>query len=277
MDPHPGNFPILSYVMSRLPSFGPRTPTATSTSHSQIDLEQPPPADPSSSSSSIVDKMPHLKDPKLLAAMTRAISDVSQARSVLKLIGEQPTHEEVDNAKAKLADLEAHLSRQLEEIVVLQRPPEIDEQQWRVHLTEREKQCRESAEKEKRVWKSLIQLDEMHDSYEKLLKDAEKRLVKIYEGEGDNNNDDDDSDVGGEEKVNEHVAGMLQEASGKGVERVDLSGQHLRKLPEAFGRVTSLVVLNLSTNQLSVTKLATFHAFPYLILMAQCLLFSVTR
>ncbi|XP_027333745.1 plant intracellular Ras-group-related LRR protein 9-like [Abrus precatorius] len=244
MDPNPGTFPILSYVMSRIPSFGPRTPTATATaSHSQFDIEQPQPSDPSSS---IVGQMPHLADPKMLASMTRAISDVAQARSVLKLIGTRPTHEDVDDAKAKLVDLEAHLSRQLEEIVGLPRPPEIDIPQWRAHLADREKQCRDASEKEKRLLKSLIQLDEMHDSYEKLLKDAEKRLVKIYEDEGENDNDN----VGNE--VNEQVEGILEAATGNGVERVNLSGKRLKILPEAFGRIPALVVLDVSTNQLSV-------------------------
>lgn len=255
MDPHPGTFPILSYVMSRLPSFGPRTPTHETT-QSQSDVEQPPHSDPSSSysPSSIMGQMPNLADPKLLASMTRAISDVSQARRVLKLIGDRPTHEEVDDAKAKLTDLEAHLSRQLEEIVQLPKPPEIDEQKWRAHLAEREKQCRESAEKEKRVYKALLQRDEMHDAYEKLLKDAEKRLVKIYEDEGDGDNDN-DVDVVGDEAEKEHAVGILQEACKNRVERVDLSGQHLKMLPDVVGRISSLVVLNLSTNQLSVTML----------------------
>lgn len=195
--------------------------------------------------------MPNLTDPKLLAAMTRAISDVSQARSVLNIIGDRPTHEEVDNAKAKLVDLEAHLSRQLEEIVMLPRPPEIDEQQWRIHLTEREKQCRESAENEKRVYKSLLQSDEMHDAYEKLLKDAETRLVKIYEDDGENDNDG-DGDVVNDGECEEHVAKILQEAREKALDRVDLTEQRLRTLPEAFCNISSLVVLNLSTNQLSV-------------------------
>lgn len=255
MDPHPGTFPILSYVMSRLPSFGPRTPTHETT-QSQSDVEQPPHSDPSSSysPSSIMGQMPNLADPKLLASMTRAISDVSQARRVLKLIGDRPTHEEVDDAKAKLTDLEAHLSRQLEEIVQLPKPPEIDEQKWRAHLAEREKQCRESAEKEKRVYKALLQRDEMHDAYAKLLKDAEKRLVKIYEDEGDGDNDN-DVDVVGDEAEKEHAVGILQEACKNRVERVDLSGQHLKMLPDVVGRISSLVVLNLSTNQLSVTML----------------------
>ncbi|KAK7330540.1 hypothetical protein VNO77_24735 [Canavalia gladiata] len=251
MDPNPGTFPILSYVMSRLPSFGARTPPSATTSHSHFDIEQPRSSDPSSSSSSsIIGRMPQLEDPELLASMTRAISDVSQARSVLKVIGARPTHEEVDDAKAKLSDLEAHLSRQLEEIVSLPRPPEIDNLQWRAHLTLKEKQCRDTTEKERRILKSLIQLDDMHDAYEKLLKDAEKRLVKIYENKGENDNDS-DGDHGGDE-VNEQVEGIMQEAYGKGLERVDISGKILRHFPEAFGRIPSLVVLDVSTNQLTV-------------------------
>lgn len=253
MDPNPGSFPILSYVMSRLPSLGPRPSAAV-----EFDIEQPhPPPLPHTSSSGqpeIVGQMPHLTDPKLLAAMTLAISDVAQTRSVLKLIGERPDHEAVDNAKAKLADIEALLSKQLEEIVLSPRPENIDILQWRAHQAEREKECRELAEKEKRAYKSMIQLDEMHGAYEKLLKDAEKRLVEIYESAGEG------AEYAEEEKpvreeVNEEVVGILQEAYGKGMERVELSGRRLRLLPEAFGRIPGLVVLDLSNNQLEVCLL----------------------
>ncbi|KAJ1403300.1 Leucine-rich repeat [Sesbania bispinosa] len=243
MDPNPGTFPILSYVMSRLPSFTPK-PTATPSDSDQFDIEQPraPPT------SEIVGQMPHLADPELLASMGRAITDVWQARSVLNLIGERPTHEEVDLARAKLADMEAQLSRQLEEIVLQARPPEIDIHGWRAHQAEKEKQCREEAEKEKRVWKSVIQLDEMHEGYEKLLKDAEKRLERMYESK-DGGDDGGDRDGGGDE-VNEEVVGILQEAYGKGMERINLSGRRLKLLPEAFGRIHGLVVLDISNNEL---------------------------
>jgi len=244
-NPNPGTYPILNYVMSRLPSFT-----------SKSDVKQPPPSDPSSSSSSIIGQMPNLTDPKLLAAMTRAISDVSQARSVLTLIGDRPTHEEVDNAKAKLVDLEAHLLRQLEEIVALPRPPEIDEQKWKIHVTERETKCRENVENEKRGYKELLQKDEMHEAYEKLLKDAEIRLVKIYEDDGGDGND---NDVVEDDECIERVMKILQEPREKDGQRVDLSGQRLTMLPEAVCQVSSLVVLNLSTNKLSVTML-TFYA-----------------
>ena len=213
--------------------------------------------------------MPNLTDPKLLAAMTRAISDVSQARSVLNLIGDRPTHEEVDNAKAKLVDLEAHLSRQLEEIVSLPRPPEIDEQKWKIHVTERETKCRENVENEKRGYKELLQKDEMHEAYEKLLKDAEVRLVKIYEDDGgDGNGNGNDDDVVDDGECEERVKRILQEACEKDGQRVDLSGQRLTMLPEVVCQVSSLVVLNLSTNKLSVTMLH-FTRFILFVLMIE--------
>ncbi|KAK7302137.1 hypothetical protein RJT34_13017 [Clitoria ternatea] len=238
MDPNPRNFPLLSFIMSRIPSLTSKTPT--NDSH-QFDIEQP-------RAPQIVSQMPHLADPELVASMGRAISDVVQARSVLNLIGERPTHEEVDAARAKLAEVEAQLSRQLEEIVLEARPSEIEIHGWRAQQAQRERECREWAEKEKQIWRSVLQLDEMHEAYEKVLKDAEKRLVKMYE-EAEDGGEGEKSVVC--EEVNEEVVGILQEAYGKGVERVNLSGQQLKLLPEAFGRIPGLLLLDLSTNQIS--------------------------
>lgn len=274
MDPNPKSFPILSYVLARLPSLGPGSKPGISTS--EVDIEQPasppskplvpPPSssgDPSSSSSAaaaqkIEDDMPHLAHPKVLASMTRAISDVAQTRSVLKTLGPRPDHEGVDKARAKVMDIEASLAKQLEENVLSPRPSDVDRLEWRAHLSERENECRKAAEKEKQVYKDLIQLEEMHDAYERLLKEAEERLVKIYRQaeesaaaeESDANAAEDG--VVDEEEPNEDVIGLLHEASGKGVERVNLSGRRLRFLPEAFGRIRSLVVLDVSSNQLEV-------------------------
>ncbi|GMN46011.1 hypothetical protein TIFTF001_015181 [Ficus carica] len=264
MDPNPKTFPILSYVMGRLPTFGPK-PAVVSDPDS-VDIEQPPspPAsksrlEPSSSSSSsaaatgyqIVDDMPRLTDPKLLASMTKAVADVAQTRSVLQTIGDRPDHEAVDAARAKLADIEANLAKQLEELVLSPRPAEVDLGEWRVRLAEKESDRRRVAEKEREIYKAVIQLDEMHVAYEKLLKDAEERLVKIYESaeEGGEAAAAEDEETAGEE-VNEEVVGILQEASGTELERVDLSGRKLRFLPEAFGRIRGLRVLNVSSNQL---------------------------
>ncbi|KAE9587410.1 hypothetical protein Lal_00031874 [Lupinus albus] len=260
MNPNPGsNFPIVSYVMSRLPSLtGRTTTTTTSTStaleSNQVDVEQPL-APPSSDQPHIVGQMPNLTDPKLLASMTRAISDVSQTRIVLDLLGSRPNHEDVDDSRARIGEIEAQLSSQLEEIVLLPRPAEIDIHAWRAHQAEKERECRELAEKEKRVYKAVVQLDEMHDAYEKLLREAEKRLVKIYESAEDvEDGGGDGGDAGdgdGDEEVDEEVVGILNEAYGNGMERVNLSGRGLRFLPEAFGRIPGLVVLDISTNQLS--------------------------
>lgn len=285
MDPNPKSFPILSYVLARLPSLGPGSKPGISTS--EVDIEQPasppskplPPSssssgDPSSSSSAaaqIEDDMPHLAHPKVLASMTRAISDVSQTRSVLKTLGPRPDHEAVDKARAKLMDIEASLAKQLEENVLSPRPSDVDRLEWRAHLSERENECRKAAEKEKQVYKAVIQLEEMHDAYERLLKEAEERLVKIYRQAEDSaaTEDFDENAVEDEvvdEEPNEDVIGLLHEASGKGVERVNLSGRRLRFLPEAFGRIRSLVVLDVSNNQLEVVLLFLFFFFCLLLL-----------
>jgi hypothetical protein len=257
MDPNPKSHPILSYVMARLPSLGPKP----ATSDSEIDLEQPPlkpPSDPSSSSgqtrAQIEDDMPHLADQRLLASMTWAVSDVAQTRSVLQTLGPRPDHETVDKARAKLSDIEATLGKQLEEIVRSARPPDVDRLQWRAHLAERENECRRSAEKEKQDYKAVLQLDEMHEAYERLLKEAEERLVKIYDSAEASPEDagTDEAPMVAREEINEDVVGILQEATGQGLERIDLSGRRLRFLPEAFGRIRSLLVLDISSNQLEV-------------------------
>ncbi|KAM3344490.1 hypothetical protein P3S68_024199 [Capsicum galapagoense] len=98
----------------------------------------------------------------------------------------------------------------------------------------------------------------MSCAYEKMLKDAEWRLEKIYETVVAGGNLD--KQVSGKksskvkEKVNEGMIGILQEAAGKSVERVDLSGRQLRMLPKAFGKIRSLIMLNLSKNQLKICQ-----------------------
>lgn len=257
MDPHPGSFPILSYVMSKLPQLGLKSADSDSP---QFDIEQPPPppsSDASKSSVHIVDRMPHLADPKVLAEMTQAVSEIAQTRSILQTLGDRPDHELVDNAKAKIAEIEARLSKQLEEIVMSPRPTDVDRLQFRAHLAGKEKDSRLAAEKEKREYRAIVQLDEMHESYGKLLKDAEDKLVKIYDSasaaagtgvEGETSTGVEEENV--PEVVSEEVVGILQDVSGKGIDRVDLSGRRLRFLPEAFGQIRGLVVLNLSCNLL---------------------------
>ncbi|XP_023530747.1 plant intracellular Ras-group-related LRR protein 9-like [Cucurbita pepo subsp. pepo] len=255
MDPNPKRFPILSYVLARIPSLSPRSP------RTETDIEQPASPmsrnaphhspHPSSSSPRIVDHMPHLSDPKLLASMTSAISDVAKTRSVLKNLGERPDHEAVDTAKAKLADVESKLSAKLQEIVLSSRPADVELLEWRAHLPQQENECREAADKEKQVYKAIVQLDAMHEAYEKMLKEAEERLVKIYESAERKLPEEQRLDPVNEE-VNEDVARILQEANEKQIDRVSLSGRRLRFLPEEFGRIRGLVVLDISCNQLKI-------------------------
>ncbi|GMJ05962.1 plant intracellular ras group-related LRR 9 [Hibiscus trionum] len=245
MEPHLKSYPLLSYVLSRIPSISSSKPH----SDPPFDLEQPPPTDASSSSSAIpppiVDEMPNLSHPKVLASMTHAINDVAQTRSVLQTLGPRPDHESVDMARSKLAEIDSGLSKSLEELVLSPRPAEVDQAEWRAHLAEKEQQIRQEAEKEKSMYKSILQLDEMHEAYEKLVKQAEERLVKIYEKAGEV-----EENMEQIEETNPEVIGILEEAQGKGLERVDLCGRKLRFLPEAFGKISGLISLNLSGNQL---------------------------
>ncbi|GAB2289463.1 Plant intracellular Ras-group- LRR protein 1 [Dionaea muscipula] len=262
MDPNPKNFPILSYVMSRLPSFG-QTKPAAAVPDSVHDIEQPHHAEASTSDrfvDPLVEQMPHLKDPKVIEEMTKAVAEIAQTRSVIQALGERPDHETIDRAKEKIVEIDEFLSKQLEEIVLTPRPVEVERLDWRSQLADKEKRTRETAEKEKQLYKSIVQLDEMHDSYQKLLKDAEAKLMRIYDSAAAAARD---SAGGGievgdcseskeeEEEVNEEVVEILKEnAAGKVIEHVDLSGKKLRLLPEAFGKIPGLVVLNLSNNQL---------------------------
>ncbi|XVF11157.1 hypothetical protein REPUB_Repub08aG0001800 [Reevesia pubescens] len=248
MDPNPKNYPLLSYIMSRFHSIGPPKVASTLNSHSEpaFDLEQPPPS--SSKPPQIVDQMPHLSHPEVLASMIHAISDVAQTRSLLQTLGPRPDHESVDMARSKLAEIESSLSKSLEELVLSPRPVEVDRLEWRSHLADKEQHIRQEAEKEKCIYKSILQLDEMHEAYGKLLKEAEERLVKIYEKAGNVAENLEQVD----EEVNVEVVGILEEAQGRGLERMDLSGRNLRFLPEAFGKISGLLFLNLSGNQLEV-------------------------
>nr|GMC72282.1 plant intracellular Ras-group-related LRR protein 1-like [Ipomoea batatas] len=252
MDPNPNNYPILSFVMSKLPSIGPRRAAG----EDEFDVEQPKPRSPQAQEPhfELTERMPHLTDPKVAAAMRLAVADVSQARSMLKSLGEQPDHEMVDTAKVKLTEVDALLAKKLEEIVLAPRPPEVDPQEWRSKLAEKEAECRKEAEKEKELHKAVIALEEAHKSYASLLKDAENRLEKIYAvavAGGDVSAIALEESGDKELAVNEEVVAILQEASGKAIEKVDLSGRQLTLLPEAFGRIRSLVVLKLSNNQLA--------------------------
>ncbi|XP_023756313.1 plant intracellular Ras-group-related LRR protein 1 [Lactuca sativa] len=248
MDPNPKNFPILSYVMNRLP-------TMKRSNMQEGDIEQPPSmphftsklTDRSSFNPppyfELTERMPHLTDPRLLTSMRAAVADVSQTRSLLKTLGERPDHEAVDMAKARLAEIDSTLSNDLDEITLSDKvDPEEDKR-------------KKAIERERQMHKTLISLDQMHESYDKMLSEAEKRLEKIYESVKEGNNPLPGGDEGSSavaEELTEEVVAILTDALSNGAQRIDLSERRLPFLPEAFGKIHTLVHLNLSSNQLEV-------------------------
>ncbi|TYI46744.1 hypothetical protein E1A91_D13G125600v1, partial [Gossypium mustelinum] len=245
MDPSPTTYPLLSYVMSLLPfdgpAFNPQDPSATSSS------TDPP---------HIVNQMPHLSSPNVLSSMIHAVSVVSQTRSFLQNLGPRPDHESVNMARSKLAEIVSSVTKSVEELGLCPRPLEVDLLEWRAFLVSEELEVRKEADKEKPTHRLILQLDEMHEAYEKLLKEAEQRLVKIYENTekvGVNSQEV-------EEEVNEDVAMVLQETERRALERVELSERRIRVLPQAFGKINEWIAgfgklqqLNLASNLLEIT------------------------
>lgn len=230
MDPAPQSHPILSYVLSRLPTLSKPRPAAGA----DFDIEQPPvhtpsPRSPSVGEFELVERMPGLRHASVLHAMTRAVADVSAARSALQELGPRPDHELIDSSRAVVAAAAAG-----------DVAPRITEEDLEA--------CR-----------TVVRLEEAHDTYEALLHEAEGRLEKVYrsamegrdleEAEGK-----DESAAGADEvAVQEEVVAVLKQAQeGKPVESVLLVDRQLRYLPEAFGRILGLRVLDVSHNQLQV-------------------------
>ncbi|KAI3763163.1 hypothetical protein L1987_53614 [Smallanthus sonchifolius] len=242
MDPNPNKFPILSYVMSKIPS--------VSRSHSpDFDIEQPPPAAAADSTTpepvfEITERMPYLNDPELIASMRRAVEDLSRTRSVLKTLGDCPDHEFVDIARSRLKEIEESVMSQLQEVALSDEDAvEVDKQ-------------KKEEERQRQSYTAVVSLYEMHQSYEKMLSDAEKRLEKLYEAAKKGGkavavvDHARSSEIPVDDSVRDELAAILQDAFAKNVERIDLSQRRLPYLPEAFGKLSMLVSLNLSSNQL---------------------------
>uniref|UniRef100_A0A0D9VHR7 Disease resistance R13L4/SHOC-2-like LRR domain-containing protein n=1 Tax=Leersia perrieri TaxID=77586 RepID=A0A0D9VHR7_9ORYZ len=219
MDPTPQSHPILAYVLSRLPSLLPVSPTL-STPRAR-DIEQPSPRAPSGDDEfDLVSRMPGLRHPSVLSAMSRAVADVSSARDALRLLGPRPDHELVDSARAFLASRAAEEANAKEEEAV--------------------GRCRE-----------VVRLDEAHESYGGLLREAEERLERVYRLAMKGRDEEREDAAGAGAVVDEEVVRVLREAEeGKAVERVLLADRQLRHLPEPFGRIRGLLVLDVSRNQL---------------------------
>ncbi|KAL9239630.1 hypothetical protein vseg_013934 [Gypsophila vaccaria] len=233
MDPIPTHFPILSYVMSRLPSFRhPKSPSSPSSS-SEPDIENPvfPAHD------SLVSRMPHLKDPTLLSEMSAAVSRIAQTRSLIQTLGPRPDHESLDSARSLLAQIDSQLSA-----------ASGDGESGAGAGAGGSEPAR--MERDRTMYEAIVKVEETHEAYEKLLREAEEKLTRIYNraAAGRDGGGVETETVEEEEEVNEDVIRVLKEEGD--VESVDLCGKKLRILPEAFGRLKRVVKLDLSSNQL---------------------------
>ncbi|KAE8693600.1 hypothetical protein F3Y22_tig00110799pilonHSYRG00023 [Hibiscus syriacus] len=94
--------------------------------------------------------MPHLSRPNVIASMKEAVSDGAKALSFIQNLGPRPYKEFIDKARSKLAEIESGLAASLEVLFLCPRPGE---------------------------------------AYAKLLKEAEERLVKIYEDVAENSDE----------------------------------------------------------------------------------------
>ncbi|XP_051194033.1 plant intracellular Ras-group-related LRR protein 2 [Lolium perenne] len=233
MDPSPTSHPILAYVLRRLPSI--KTAGSPRLS-SPRDPEQPPPPSPSPRAPSgpaefeLVERMPGLRHPSVLASMTRAVADITCARDAIRHLDPRPDHELVDAARAFLR---SHAQGQGDPVGPGQ----------------------EEIEEKVAASREVVRLDEEHEAYGALLREAEEKLERVYrmamhgrdvvEAGGKRGEDE------GSGAVDEEVVRVLKEAEeGKVVERVLLADRQLRHLPEHFGRIRGLIVLDVSRNQL---------------------------
>ncbi|RLM75463.1 plant intracellular Ras-group-related LRR protein 3-like [Panicum miliaceum] len=225
MDPAPQTHPVLSYVLSRIPTLSKPKPAA-----SEFDIEQPPPrprAPPTVGEFELVGRMPGPRRPPALRAMARAVADVSAARSAPQALGPRPDHELADSSRAVVvAAVEAGDARVPEGGV---------------------EACR-----------AVVRLEEAHDAYEALLREAEARLERVYRSAMEGTDIDEDAAEGGKNDgpaaggnatVQEEVVAVLKQAEeAKPMESVRLVDRQLRQLPEVFGRIQGLRVLDVSRN-----------------------------
>ncbi|XP_020245855.1 LOW QUALITY PROTEIN: plant intracellular Ras-group-related LRR protein 3-like [Asparagus officinalis] len=202
----------------------------------------------------------HLADPSVLAAMKTAVSEVARTRSVLQTLGDRPDHEAVDIAGLAWPRSTTRLYRRTwGDSNRSQRPSGVDVVSWRTTLGDRERECKAKAEKVKTPVRAVIELEEMHEAYRGLLREAEEKLMRIYDAPRPLSARGYDLLPHEEatrrwwwrnQEANEEAIAILTQASAQAVDRVGLAGRRLRFLPEAFGRTKGLVSLDLSDNLL---------------------------
>lgn len=250
MDPNPSprKMRILSYVMTKIPSFKRRQ-----LQELEIERLSPRSSLPETytelsereSYSELAERVSRLTDDDILANIRAVAVEVSQIRSVIKTLGERPDPETVELAKFRYAEAEeSPFGDHFDEIALSENEVEIVERRKR------------ALKREQQMYKALLSLDEMHATYGNLLIVAERRLQKLYDTAKEagklNALDKKASSMLPTiaEEVKEEMADILQDALVNGVERINLSNRKLPFVPEAFGKLRTLVSLNLSSNKL---------------------------
>ncbi|KAJ0639791.1 putative leucine-rich repeat domain superfamily [Helianthus annuus] len=250
MDPNasPRKMRILKYVMTRIPSFKRRQlqelenerllrPSALPETYTELSQRE--------SYTELAERVARLTDDDILANIRAVVVEVSQIRSVIQTLGDRPDPETVELARSRYAEAESPFAVQFDGITLSEQEMEVVEKR------------RTAAKREMQMYRALISLEEMHESYSKLLVVAERRLHKLY----------DTAKAAGKltavdkkvssmlptiaEEVKEEMGDILHDALMNGVERIDLSYRQLPFVPEAFGKLRTLVSLNLSANKLT--------------------------
>lgn len=161
---------------------------------------------------------PLLSDPQIMSSLTQSIpTTITHTLTVLASLGPRPDPSAVSSARSKIAQ-----------------------------ILQMDSLSPEEAAKEAEIYAGAVRLEEVYDSYEKELNDLEEKLSRVYATEVE-------SLLRSREEMNVEVVKVLKAAeSGKVLERVDLSGQELKLLPEAICKIVGLVSLNISGNNLMV-------------------------
>ncbi|CAN8293865.1 unnamed protein product [Cochlearia groenlandica] len=165
---------------------------------------------------SLANRYPLLTNPHVISSLIESIpSTISQTLSVVSSLGPRPDPLSVSSARSKISQ-----------------------------ILEDESLSPEDAAKEEQIYATVVRLEEVHEGYEKRLRDLDEELAKVYETVVESLN-------GGDE-VNEEVLAVLKEAEDGGgdVEMIDLSDRRLKFLPLAVEKFVGLVSLNLSRNDL---------------------------
>ncbi|KFK43566.1 hypothetical protein AALP_AA1G142800 [Arabis alpina] len=164
---------------------------------------------------SLANRYPLLTNPHVLSSLIDSLpSTITQTLFVFGSLGPRPDSLSVSSARSKIAQIQEMDSF----------PPE-------------------DADKEEQIYATVVRLEEVHEGYEKQLRDLEEELGKVYGSAVDS--------LDGGDEVNEEVLSVIKEGEDGGVvERIDLSDRQLKLVPEALGKIVGLVSLNLSCNDL---------------------------